>query len=98
MRRILRLAFLSLLTIHVLYLATSGAQESRGAITGTVTDPSGAVLKGAQVSIPAQDINVVSDEQGRFVIKGLTPGNYTLSVSCVGFATFEKEAVSVAAG
>src|SRR5579864_6445719 len=74
------------------------AQGAAGAIAGTVTDPSGAVLKGAQVSIPAQDINVVSDEQGLFVVKGLAPGNYTLTISYVGFATFQKEAVTVAAG
>ena len=73
------------------------AQVAAGAIAGTVTDPTGAVLKGAQVSIPAQDVNVVSDEQGMFVIKGLAPGNYTLTISYVGFATFEK-AVTVAAG
>ena len=57
------------------------AQAAAGAIAGTVTDPSGAVLKGAQVSIPAQDLNVVSDEQGLFVIKGLAPGNYALRIT-----------------
>jgi TonB-dependent receptor len=76
----------------------SEAQAAAGAIAGTVTDPSGAVLKGAQVSIPAQAVNVVSDEQGLFVIKGLAPGNYTLRISYVGFATLEKEVVTVAAG
>jgi TonB-dependent receptor len=76
----------------------SQAQAAAGAIAGTVTDPSGAVLKGAQVSIPTQDINVVSDQQGQFLIKGLASGNYTLTVSYVGFETFQKEAVAVAAG
>jgi len=74
------------------------AQGTQGAIAGTVTDPSGAVLKGAQVSIPAQHLNVVSDEQGLFVIKGLAPGNYALRITYVGFAPFEKEAVTVDAG
>jgi outer membrane receptor protein involved in Fe transport len=69
-----------------------------GAIAGTVTDPSGAVLKGALVSIPAQDVNVVSDERGAFLIKALAPGNYALRISYVGFAPFEKEVVTVAAG
>jgi TonB-dependent receptor len=98
MRPTLRVAFLTLLAVNVLYLATSTAQETRGAIAGTVTDPSGAVLKGAQVSIPAQNINVVSDGQGLFVIKGLAPGNYALSVTYVGFAPFENQTVSVTAG
>ena len=72
-------------------------QGSTGAIAGNVTDPSGAVLKGAQASILSKDINVVSDEQGRFLIKGLAPGSYTLTISYVGFATLEKT-VDVAAG
>ena len=74
------------------------AQGTQGAIAGTVTDPSGAVLKGAQVSIPAQDLNVVSDEQELFVIKGLAPGNYALRITYVGFAPFEKDTVTVDAG
>lgn len=73
------------------------AQGTTGAIAGSVTDPSGAVLKSAQVSIELKDVHVVSDEQGLFVIKGLAPGNYTLTISYVGFAAFEK-AVDVAAG
>ena len=74
------------------------AQSATGIITGAVTDPSGAALKGAQVSIPAQNVNAVSDEQGRFVIKGLAPGNYALTVTYVGFATFENNAITVTAG
>jgi TonB-dependent receptor len=75
----------------------SRAQGAAGAIAGNVTDPSGAVLKGAQVSIPAQDITVVSDEQGLFVIKGLAPADYRLRIRYVGFAEFETT-VTVAAG
>jgi TonB-dependent receptor len=76
------------------------AQGGAGAIAGTVTDPSGAVLKGAQVSVQSATVNLngISDEQGLFVIKGLAPGTYTLTVSYVGFATFAKEAITVAAG
>jgi len=73
------------------------AQGAPGAIAGNVTDPSGAVLKGAQVSVQSQNVNAVSDAQGLFVIKGLAAGNYTLTISYFGFATFEK-AVTVAAG
>src|SRR5215831_18226708 len=98
MRPTLRLACLSLLAVYVLCLATASAQNATGAISGTVTDPSGAVLKGAQVSIPAQGVTVVSNAQGQFVIKGLASGSYSLRVSYIGFATFEKDAVAVAAG
>ena len=73
------------------------AQEQKGAIAGNVTDQTGAVLRGAQVSIASQDLNVVSNEQGLFFINDLAPGNYTLTITYVGFATFTKT-VDVVAG
>src|SRR5215472_14022989 len=96
-----RIGWICVFVLAFLFLGQtrqSVAQGATGAITGTVSDTSGAVLKGAQVSIPAQDVNVVSDEQGRFIVKGLAPGNYTLTVSYVGFATLQKEGVIVTAG
>jgi TonB-dependent receptor len=73
------------------------AQGRTGAISGTVTDETGAVLQGAQVSLKAKTVKVVTDEQGRFIINGLSPGTYALSISYVGFETFEKT-VDVPAG
>jgi hypothetical protein len=75
----------------------SWAQARTGTIAGKVTDATGAVLKGAQVSLEPQAVNVVSDEQGRFLISGLVPGQYTLTITYVGFMTFSKK-VDVAAG
>ncbi|HEV2172425.1 MAG TPA: carboxypeptidase regulatory-like domain-containing protein, partial [Nitrospira sp.] len=71
--------------------------QGKGAISGIVTDDSGAVLKGAQVTIESPVFNTVSDEQGRFYINDVAPGNYTLSIIYVGFAKFEQE-LSVAGG
>jgi TonB-dependent receptor len=73
------------------------AQARKGTITGHLTDASGGVLKGAQVSIEAKGINVVTDVQGEFFINDLDPGSYTLTISYVGFATLTKS-VDVAAG
>src|SRR5262245_61724349 len=66
------------------------AQIPTGAIAGHITDASGAVLKGAQVSLASKNISVVSDAQGQFFITGLDPGNYTILITYVGFAPFEK--------
>jgi TonB-dependent receptor len=60
-------------------------QNQAGSVSGTLTDPRGAVLRGAQVSIPAKDMIVSTDEQGRFFFSGLRPGNYEISVSYIGF-------------
>ena len=73
------------------------AQSQRGAISGSVTDQSGTVLKGAEISIPARDVNTVSDEQGRFFISDLAPGSYSLTISYVGLETLTKTA-EVSAG
>jgi TonB-dependent receptor len=100
-RQAIRLArWIGVLVLGLLFLATArqaSAQGQTGIISGSVTDQGGAVLKGAQVSIESQDIHVVSDEQGLFLVSGLAPGNYTVTINYVGFAKFEKT-VDVAAG
>jgi TonB-dependent receptor len=73
------------------------AQSGKVAISGRVTDSSGAVLKGAKVSLDPTAINVVSDVQGQFFINGINPGTYMLTVTYVGFAPFTKT-VDVGAG
>ena len=71
--------------------------QGKGAISGLVTDESGAVLKGAQVTLQAPVFNTVSDEQGRFYINDVAAGSYTLTIAYVGFTKFEQS-VNVAAG
>ncbi len=73
------------------------AQEQKGAIAGTVTDQTGAALTGAQVTIEPQAANVVSNEQGLFIINALEPGEYKVTITYVGLAPFTKT-VTVAAG
>jgi TonB-dependent receptor len=66
------------------------AQNQAGSISGTLMDSSGAVLRGAQVSIPAKGMFVSTDEQGRLFFSGLQPGNYTISVRYIGFENLTK--------
>jgi outer membrane receptor protein involved in Fe transport len=73
------------------------AQDQSGSISGTLMDPAGAVLRGAQVSIPDKGLIVSTDQQGRFFFSGLQPGNYTISVSYIGFQKLTKS-VTVNAG
>ena len=60
-----------------------------GAIAGTVTDQSGAVIKGAAVTanLVSQNAKTVRSTTGAgdFNITPLTPGEYTLTVSSKGF-------------
>jgi len=77
--------------------AQTPAQGGKGAITGRVTDRSGGVLQGAQISVEPAGLTAVSDVQGQFFINDLDPGSYTLAVTYVGFAKF-TQTVNVAPG
>ncbi|MGA7108847.1 MAG: TonB-dependent receptor [Terracidiphilus sp.] len=66
------------------------AQNQAGSISGTLMDSAGAVLRGAQVSIPSKGMIVSTDEQGRFFFSGLQPGDYAISISYIGFQELTK--------
>src|SRR5579863_7727075 len=87
------------LIAFLLSLSASGsfAQHQAGSISGTLTDFAGAVLRGAEVSIPTEGMIVSTDEQGRFFFNGLQPGEYSISVSYIGFQKLAKT-VTVNAG
>ncbi len=97
----MRKTLFSVLFLVLLYCAfgpvTAGAQDRLGAIAGNITDSSGGVLVGAQVSLEPDGTNVVSDVQGRFFINGLSTGSHTVTITYVGFASFTKT-VDVVAG
>lgn len=69
--------------------ATVFAQSIVGRISGTVTDTSGAVLRGASVKITneatASTRSVAADDNGFYIVTNLPPGNYTITVEQTGF-------------
>src|SRR5262249_38412696 len=71
------------------------AQETTGGLQGTVKDPSGASVPGAQVEVKAADLvgtkQVAADSAGYYRFANLPPGNYTITVSAKGFATVKRE-------
>src|SRR5258707_7422049 len=73
------------------------AQADRGTIQGRVTDPSNAVLQGASVAITPSGMHTATNTEGEYTINALAPGQYTVTVSFVGFQEFSKT-VTVAAG
>jgi TonB-dependent receptor len=77
--------------------AQTPAQGGKGAITGRVTDRSGGVLQGAQISVEPVGLTAASDVQGQFFINDLDSGSYTLTVTYVGFAKL-TQTVNVAPG
>src|SRR2546423_1751387 len=74
-----------------------------GAIAGTVTDPKGAVIVGATVTVTdaagkQAHAPVATDAQGRFRVEGLPAGTYTVVVNAPGFKQARREQVAVAEG
>src|SRR5215472_5334535 len=77
------------------------AQSSTGTLRGRVTDPSGAVVVGAQVYITptgGQPVTAVTNREGVFDVRGLTAGKYKIQATANGFALLEKDNVEVKPG
>ncbi len=72
--------------------ATVFGQGTSGTITGVVTDPSGAVVPNATVTVLDQgkgvDFNLKSNEAGVYYVTSLIPGKYTVTVTAKGFKTY----------
>ncbi|HEX7956136.1 MAG TPA: carboxypeptidase-like regulatory domain-containing protein, partial [Pyrinomonadaceae bacterium] len=90
---------LTAVMLLLLAFVAAGAQESRGSLTGNVTDPNGAALPGATVEIRNVETNVANtvttNEEGSFTFPLLNPGRYTLTVTAQGFANATRENVEI---
>ncbi len=78
------------------------AQTSNGTIVGSVTDPAGAVVLGATVTVTNTDLGAFkrttkTDSAGSYRIDGLLPGNYSVSIQASGMQEFVEVGVAVKA-
>ena len=78
------------------------AQTASGTLRGVVTDPSGAVIPQAAVSLTTpqgQSVSsTTSNREGFYELKGIAPGSYNVNATAKGFAVFGRESVTVVAG
>jgi hypothetical protein len=74
------------------------AQSNQGTITGTISDPSGAVVATAQIQVKNSDTGIVyeggTSATGNYVIP-VPPGNYELTVNAAGFKKFVQQNIQV---
>jgi len=85
------------LSILILLNASSFAQQSTGAINGTVLDSTGAIVSGASIVISnvatSIERKVTSNESGVYVFPNVPPGRYTLSARKDSFATTNETGI-----
>src|SRR5437870_10737629 len=94
---------LVLAILVVLSLAVGmNAQTFRGAINGTVTDPSGGVVPNAAVKATeiatGIDHNTVTTSEGVFAFQDIPLGFYKVTVTASGFPVYTVDKVEVSAG
>ena len=95
--------FLSLFAVTALLACTAvtrlDAQVLKGQILGTITDPSGAVIPGASITLMETNTNVARDgetnESGLYVFPNLDPGLYRVEVASAGFSTSVRGGVDL---
>jgi hypothetical protein len=99
----LKFACSFLVCLAVLFLCVSpifAQSGTTGALTGTVTDPSGGVIVGAAVTATnvdtGQQRTVTTDTAGVYKFSLLAAGNYSVKFSAAGFKTSEVPSVTVA--
>jgi hypothetical protein len=89
-RRLLSL-FVLLFSIVLLQPLAMQAQQTLGGITGTVVDPSGSAVPGADVKATSQDTGLErgakTNAQGTYAINDLPIGKYTVTFTLQGFST-----------
>jgi Ca-activated chloride channel family protein len=86
------------LVLVVVWLGCAVSAQDRGAISGTVLDPSGKPLQGITVQLTGPETRKsITDAQGAFVFRALLPGRYQLRFEGAGFAALVQTA-TVGAG
>src|SRR6516164_2286516 len=80
-------------------VAGLGLSQGLSSLSGTVTDPTGAIIPGAKVSLvdfgTGAQRNTVCDPQGRYAFLQVQPGTYRLTAQAPGFADLVRENVQL---
>jgi hypothetical protein len=76
------------------------AQVKSSAITGTVTDQSGAVVAGAKVTVTETQTSAITasqtNDEGQYNVPYLPIGRYTVEVQAAGFQTYRRTDINLA--
>src|SRR5688500_13556066 len=75
------------------------AQTSRGIVSGTVTDPNGAVVPNAEVTLTSTDTTItrstVTNNEGFYRFDAVNLGNYSVRIAAPNFSAATKTGIVV---
>src|SRR6201997_305684 len=91
-----------LLALSLAWVSTCvWSQTQLGTVFGTVTDPTGAVITGAQVTVSSMSTGLkrdaLTDLRGQYYVVGLPTGKYSVRIDKEGFQTEIREDVAISA-
>ena len=93
----IRKGFFSFALLLLFGLTNLHAQGTTGGLSGTVTDPNGAVVSGATVKITQVETNLsrtgTTNEEGFYSFQLLPVGKYNVEITAANFQAFKAEAV-----
>jgi len=102
MRNVFSKLFLVLVVLALAGLPLFGQATSTGILTGTITDPKGAVIAGATVTLAnnetKQEFTAQSSGEGTFTIPSLFAGMYTATVTMQSFKTAKVTDIKIDVG
>ena len=91
-----------MMILGVCWPSQAFAQVSGATLSGTVTDPTGAVVANAQISVRNTATNVTrdltTDTAGFYTVPNLLPGPYAVTVTASGFETYVQSGIDLTVG
>lgn len=90
----------SAIAVAVSLIAVSGAMaQTSSSVSGVISNAgNGSFLPGAVVALQGTKHRAVAGKDGRYRLFGVAPGNYTMTVSYVGFEDFEVDVIVTESG
>jgi hypothetical protein len=102
MRNLCSKFFFVLVVLALVGLPVFGQAGANGSLTGTITDPTGAVVPGASVTVKndatGQEFTAKTNDEGMFNISSLGSGLYTATVAVKGFKQAKVTSIKIDAG
>src|ERR1700677_4731152 len=82
--------------------AAPAAPQTTGTLRGHISDPTGALIPGATITVTTSAgtkvKSITADSSGTYSVSGLAPGGYIVNATYPGFADFGSPTIQLAAG